>query len=77
MAKSLQRTTFEPGTVYAVDIRNAGLWYCVAGSQTFFKRHGLNFRDFLNNGISFQKLEATGDSMALKAIACAKQRQGE
>ncbi len=77
MAKSLERTTFEPDTVYAVDIRNAGLWYCVGGSQTFFKRHGLNFRDFLSNGVSFEKLQATGDSMALKAIEYAKKRQGE
>lgn len=77
MGKQAQRTQFEPNTVYAIDIRNAGLWYCANGSKTFFERHGLSFRDFLNNGIGFDALEKTGDAMALKAIDQAKKRQGE
>lgn len=52
-----------------------GRGYCSRGIRAFFARHGLDFQDFLRNGIAAEKLEATGDHMALKAVEVARGRQ--
>lgn len=44
------------------------LKYCSRGVRDFFKRHDLDYSDFLKNGIPASTLEATGDAMA-KAVA--------
>lgn len=46
--------------------------YCVPGMKIFFDKHGLNFRDFVKNGIEAEKLIATGDHMALMVVDIAK-----
>lgn len=68
------RTVFVPGKVYLEDIRGNRLWYC-KDLVKFFERHGLSYRDFRDNGVSFEALQATGDAMALAAIESAKQRE--
>lgn len=45
------------------------------GAREFFKRHNLNYRDFIKNGIDADVLIATGDAMALQVVAIAKAEQ--
>lgn len=42
--------------------------YCVGGIELFFDRYGLDYSDFLRNGISADELRATGNALALRAI---------
>lgn len=53
------------------DIRAAKM--CSRGARTFFKRHGLDWTDFLKNGIPAWKLAATGDAMALQVVEAARE----
>lgn len=55
------------------DIRAAKM--CSRGTRAFFERHGLDFNDFLTNGIPAEKLEATGDAMAVRVCEVARGRQ--
>lgn len=48
------------------DIRLAG--HCVAGSRDWFAAYGLDFRDFIRNGIDAEVLLATGDALAEQVI---------
>jgi hypothetical protein len=54
------------------DIRHAGR--CGAGTKRWFQAHGLDFRDFVKNGIPASKLTATGDHYALDVVAKAEAR---
>lgn len=53
------------------------LRYCARGVRELFARYGLDYTDFLNNGIDSDKLlEATGnDGMALAAVEVARGRK--
>lgn len=51
------------------------LRYCSRGIRQFFARHGLDYSDFLRNGIPARDLRATGDAMALKVIEVAHGRR--
>lgn len=44
---------------------------CANGVELFFKRYGLDFEDFVINGIEEEKLIATGDGNALRVIEVA------
>lgn len=55
------------------DIRSAKM--CSRGTRAFFERHGLDYSDFLKNGIQAGKLAATGDAMALQVIEVARGRK--
>lgn len=68
------RSQFEPGRVYLEDIRCGGLFYC-PDLIKWFAKHGLDYKSFRRDGIEFEKLEATGDKMAIDAIASAKMRR--
>lgn len=59
--------------VYAKDIRAAKL--CFGGARPWFRRHGLDWQDFLANGIDAERLEATGDTLAVRVIAIAQERE--
>lgn len=48
--------------------------FCSGGVRAFFERNDLNWSDFLRNGISADKLAATGDALALKVIEAARER---
>lgn len=55
------------------DIRAAKM--CSRGTRAFFQRHGLDWTDFLKNGIPAEKLAATGDAMALQVVEAARGRK--
>lgn len=55
------------------DIRAAKM--CSGGPRDFFKRHDLDWNDFLTNGIPASKLLATGDAMAAQVVEVARGRQ--
>ncbi len=42
------------------------LGYCNRGAREWFTRHGLNWADFVENGVEADTLRATGDAMAVK-----------
>ena len=46
--------------------------FCLVQSRTWFKRHGLDWRGFVRNGIDASVLEATGDALALALVAHAR-----
>lgn len=46
--------------------------FCLSQARVWFKRHNLDFRDFVRNGIDAEKLEATGDGLALAVVAHAR-----
>ncbi|GAB3755203.1 hypothetical protein GCM10028795_27550 [Lysobacter olei] len=46
--------------------------FCRSGARAWFKRHGLDWQDFVRNGIPATTLEATGDGLALAAVAWAR-----
>lgn len=48
------------------DITRAG--HCARGTRAWFDEQGLDFRDFLKNGITARKLAANGDGLALQVI---------
>ena len=47
--------------------------FCLSQSRAWFKRHGLDWRDFVRNGIDAAALEATGDALALAVVTSARQ----
>lgn len=44
----------------------AGL--CALGSRTWFKQHGLDFKSFIDHGITIRELRKLDDAMAQLAI---------
>lgn len=48
------------------DILNAGV--CRSGSKTFFERKGINFNDFLRDGIDIELLRSFNSPHANKVI---------
>lgn len=56
-----------------VDIRASKL--CSRGARTFFERHGLDWNDFLKNGIDSRALLNTEDAMAIKVVEVARGRK--
>lgn len=45
---------------------------CSRGARAFFENHGLNWNEFLKDGIDAAKLEATGDAMAIEVAKVAR-----
>lgn len=45
---------------------------CASGARHFFKRHNLNWSDFLENGIEAEKLLATKDAQAALVVEIAR-----
>lgn len=41
---------------------------CIPGAKTFFKRHGLDWDDFIRNGIDEEILAEINDGMANEVI---------
>jgi hypothetical protein len=44
---------------------------CTRGARAWFKLYKFDYNDFLANGIPAGVLEATGDPLALRAVAAA------
>lgn len=55
------------------DLRDAR--YCRAGVRPWFRRHGLNWQDFLAHGIAADRLRATGDALVEPVIKAAETRE--
>ena len=55
--------------VSAKDLRDQK--YCVSGSKAFAKRHNLDWKKFVKEGIEEEELLATGDAMAIKFVEVA------
>ena len=55
------------------DIRAAR--YCLPGVRPWFRRHGLDWQAFLDDGIPAETLRATGDALVEPVIAQAKARE--
>ena len=58
-------------TVKISHVRKADL--CSGGARRWFKSYGFSWNDFLQNGKSADELEATGDPLALKVVAIARE----
>jgi hypothetical protein len=54
------------------DVRQAG--HCVAGARDWFGRHGLDFRDFIRNGITEERFLAAGDALAVEVVRAKRGR---
>lgn len=65
----------DEGRIGIDDVRRSG--HCVTGTRTWFERHGLDFRDFLKNGISEADFLASGDAIAAEIVARKRGRRDE
>lgn len=54
------------------DIRAAKM--CSRGARTWFARHGLDWSEFITNGIDADLVLATGDAMAIRVVEVARGR---
>ena len=52
--------------ITARDLQAKG--FCAPGARRWFHAHGLDFNDFLKNGIAASALLATNDGMAARAV---------
>lgn len=50
---------------------------CVRGARQWFRLHDLDFALFLREGLPIEVIEATGDALALKVAAAAREAHGE
>ena len=55
------------------DLRDAR--YCLAGVRPWFRRHELDWQDFLSHGIDADRLRATGDALVEPVIQIAEMRE--
>jgi hypothetical protein len=46
--------------------------FCAAGGRAWFKRHGLDWSDFVRNGIDAERLLRIGDGFALAVVEHAR-----
>lgn len=46
--------------------------FCVRDSRSWFRRHGLDWRGFVRDGIEADRLLATGDGLAVELVAWAR-----
>ena len=49
--------------------------YCLAGVRPWFRRHGLDWKAFLDGGIDVETLRATGDALVEPVIRQAEARE--
>lgn len=57
--------------IYA-DVR--ALEYCLPGVRKWFDENGMDFQDFMKNGIELSSVEHLTDAMAIRVIEQAKKR---
>lgn len=57
------------------DLRRSG--HCARGIKNWFEVQGLDFKDFLKNGIPAETLYNTGDGQVLAALAKIEQRDAD
>ena len=47
--------------------------YCTRGMRAWLQLHGFDVNDFVKNGMPVEQMEATGDAMALRVAAVARE----
>lgn len=47
--------------------------FCRGKSRDWFRAHGLDWSDFVRNGIAAEVMEATGDGLALALVRWARE----
>lgn len=57
--------------LFTVQGFNPRAGFCRGGARRWFDSHGLDWSDFVRNGIAAETLEATGDGFALAVVAWA------
>ena len=60
--------------VHRRHMRMAGL--CASGGRKWFEVHGLNWSEFLAEGIDAETLRATGDALAIRVVELAEREAG-
>lgn len=61
--------------VYSRHLRSCG--FCLTpGGRTWFQQHGLDWKDFIRNGVEMSVLEAIDDALAKRVVAAAKKEYG-
>lgn len=51
------------------------LRYCNNGTREFFRRHGLDWSEFVKSGLPEEAFLNTGDAMAIRLVEFARGRQ--
>ena len=59
--------------VYLKDVSNAG--YCMRGARAWFRSHGLDFRDFVRNGVSREVFMGTKCHLAQDIVKKKDERE--
>ena len=49
--------------------------FCVPQGRAWAKAHGIDFRDFVRNGVDGEVLLATGDAFGIALVAWARSRR--
>lgn len=57
-----------------IPIRGKKCGHCVDGTKRFFDRHGLDWKDFIKNGIEEELLIATDDARAIAVVEFAHEQ---
>lgn len=50
--------------------------FCSSGARVWLKHQGIDVLDFIRNGVPVERFEETGDELALRVAAIARERQG-
>jgi hypothetical protein len=61
--------------VFVKHTRDCGL--CASGCRLWFAKHGLNWTEFLERGMTADQLRATGSELCEQVIAAAERDHGE
>lgn len=62
-------------TVTVRDIRRLG--WCMSGARAWFLQHGLDWRDFVRNGIAEEELLKVGDHYAVTIVEEVRRGRGQ
>lgn len=57
------------------DIKGGG--YCIRGAKLWSARHGIDFAQFVREGIPAERLLATGDQLAIDLVSFSRQERGD
>jgi len=60
--------------IYATHVNGRQL--CATGARVWFAEHNLSWSNFIDHGISADKLLATGDAFATAVVETARKMQG-
>lgn len=51
------------------------LRYCNNGTREFFRRHNLDWSEFVKNGLPEEQFTATNDAMAIRLVEFAREHR--